>query len=105
MTKAEQKTPLWRQLLATASVVQRVRGGASATAALGEVALELRPGVQALSFQVLRRLGRAQSLRRQLAMRAPAPATDALLCTALALAWNEPEAPYEGFTLVNQTVE
>lgn len=105
MTKAEQKTPLWRQLLATASVVQGVRSGASATAALGEVVLALRPGVQALSFQVLRHLGRAQSLRRQLAARSPPPATDALLCTALALAWSDAEAPYECFTLVNQAVE
>jgi 16S rRNA (cytosine967-C5)-methyltransferase len=105
MTQVEQKAPLWRQLLATASVVQSVRGGVSGTAALGAVALDLRPGVQALSFQVLRRLGRAQSLRRQLAARPPAPATDALLCTALALAWSEDEAPYESFTLVNQAVE
>ncbi|MDP2370899.1 16S rRNA (cytosine(967)-C(5))-methyltransferase RsmB [Rhodoferax sp.] len=105
MIKGEQTTPLWRQLLATALVVQRVRGGASATVALGEVTSELRPGVQALSFQVLRHLGRAQSLRRQLAARSPAPATDALLCTALALAWNDAQAPYESFTLVNQTVE
>ncbi len=105
MTTGEQKTPLWRQLLATASVVQGVRGGVSATAALGDVALALRPGVQALSFQVLRHLGRAQSLRRQLAARSPPPATDALLCTALALAWSDAEAPYECFTLVNQTVE
>ena len=105
MSKAEQKTPLWRQLLATAAVIQGVRKGASATAALGEVALALRPGVQALSFQVLRHLGRAQSLRRQLAARSPPPATDALLCTALALAWRDADAPYECFTLVNQTVE
>lgn len=105
MTKGEHKTPLWRQLLATASVVQGVRSGVSATAALAAVALALRPGVQALSFQVLRHLGRAQSLRRQLAARSPPPATDALLCTALALAWSDAEAPYECFTLVNQTVE
>jgi 16S rRNA (cytosine967-C5)-methyltransferase len=105
MSEADPKTPLWRQLLATAMVVQRVRGGVSTTAALADVDSALRPGVQALSFQVLRQFGRAQSLRRQLAARPPAPATDALLCTALALAWNDAEAPYEGFTLVNQTVE
>ncbi|MBK6293385.1 MAG: 16S rRNA (cytosine(967)-C(5))-methyltransferase RsmB [Rhodoferax sp.] len=105
MTNVDQATPLWRQLLATASVVQRVRGGASATAALTDVAVALRPGVQALSFQVLRNLGLAQSLRLQLARRAPPPATDALLCSALALAWSDAQAPYEVFTLVNQTVE
>ena len=105
MPKADPKTPLWRQLLATATVVQRVRSGVSTTTALAGVDTALRPAVQSLSFQVLRQLGRAQSLRRQLAPRTPAPATDALLCTALALAWHEAEAPYEGFTLVNQTVE
>jgi len=105
MSKSDPKTPLWRQLLATATVVQRVCAGVSTTVALADVDTALRPGVQALSFQVLRQFGRAQSLRRQLAARAPAPATDALLCTALALAWNDAEAPYEGFTLVNQTVE
>jgi 16S rRNA (cytosine967-C5)-methyltransferase len=30
---------------------------------------------------------------------------DALLCTALALAWDSQQAPYEVFTLVNQAVE
>jgi 16S rRNA (cytosine967-C5)-methyltransferase len=35
----------------------------------------------------------------------PAPATDALLCVALALAWDEASAPYDAFTLVNQAVE
>ncbi len=105
MTNDDQPTPLWRQLLATAAVVQRVRGGVSATAALEGVALALRPGVQALSFLVLRNLGRALSLRRQLAARSPPSATDALLCTALALAWNDAQAPYEVFTLVNQAVE
>lgn len=105
MSNGDQQTPLWRQLLATALVVQRVCGGASATAALADVPLALRPGVQALGFQALRNLGRAQSLRRHLAARAPPPATDALLCTALALAWNDAESPYDSFTLVNQAVE
>ena len=105
MAIGDQATPLWRQLLATASVVQRVRDGASATTALSDVAAALRPGVQALSFQVWRNLGLAQSLRRQLARRSPPPATDALLCSALALAWSDAQAPYEVFTLVNQTVE
>ena len=63
------------------------------------------PGVQALGFQVLRWLGRAEALRRQLAKRTPPPAADALLCTALALAWDAERAPYEPFTLVDQAVE
>jgi 16S rRNA (cytosine967-C5)-methyltransferase len=61
--------------------------------------------VQALLFQSLRQLGRAQALRAQLASRAPAPLPDALLCAALALAWDPDNAPYEPHTLVNQAVE
>ena len=79
--------------------------GESATPALARVDPALRPAAQALAFQALRQLGRAQALRGLLAKRAPPPAADALLCTALALAWNEADAPYEVFTLVDQTVE
>lgn len=96
---------LWQQLTATAQALQAIRAGQSGTVALAAVAPGLRPGVQALLFQVLRNLGRAQALRDQLAPRAPAPRVDALLCTALALAWNEDAAPYAPFTLVNQSVE
>lgn len=60
---------------------------------------------QALLFQVLRQLGRAQALRQQLAPRTPPPALDGPLCTALALAWDEASAPYAPFALVNQAVE
>lgn len=105
METKEQNIPLWRQLQSAASVLQQVRSGMSGTAALVPVPNELRPGVQALVFLVLRSLGRAQALRQLLAQRAPPPAVDALLCTALALAWHEQDAPYEVFTLVNQTVE
>ncbi|GKS97094.1 16S rRNA (cytosine(967)-C(5))-methyltransferase RsmB [Acidovorax sp. SUPP2825] len=96
---------LWRQLDAVVTALQAVRGGQSGTAALAAVEPGLRPGVQALLFQVLRNLGRAQALRKQLAPRNPPPRADALLCTALALAWSPDEAPYEAFTLVNQAVE
>ncbi len=96
---------LWQQLQAVATVLQAIRGGSSGTAAIARVAAELRPGVQALSFHVLRRLARAEALRRLLARRAPAPAVDALLCSALALAWQAQDAPYPVFTLVNQAVE
>ena len=97
--------PLWQQLQATAGILLAVRAGQSSTAALDKVATALRPGVQSLTFQVLRSLGRAQALRQQLASRAPPSAADALLCTALALAWRDDDAPYEAFTLVNQTIE
>jgi 16S rRNA (cytosine967-C5)-methyltransferase len=101
----EQKIPLWRQLQAVAAVLLAIRSGVSGTAALADVAADLRPGVQALTFHVLRSLGRAEALRQLLASRTPPPPADALLCTALALAWRTEDAPYEVFTLVNQAVE
>ena len=101
----QEPTPLWRQLQATAGVIAAVRKGSSGTAAVEAVDAPLRPGVQALAFQVWRNLGRAQALRSKLVSRQPSPGTDALLCVALALAWNEAEAPYNAFTLVNQAVE
>ena len=97
--------PLWKQLTAVAQALYSIRAGQSGTTALAEVPSALRPGVQALLFQVLRQLGRAQALRQQLAPKAPAAKLDALLCTALALAWDEAQAPYAPFTLVNQAVE
>ena len=96
---------LWQQLQAVAQALVQVRRGVSGTAALEAVPGALRPGAQALLFQVLRQLGRAQALRAQLAQRAPAPLADALLCSALALAWDAEHAPYEPHTLVNQAVE
>lgn len=100
-----QSAPLWRLLQATAAAVQATRQGRSLTAQLESVSQELRPGVQALSFKVLRQLGRATALREQLAAKTPTPAVDALLCTALALCWRDEEAPYPVHTLVNQAVE
>lgn len=103
--KLTEQLPLWRQLQAAATVLVAVREGASGTAAMARVEVALRPGVQALAFQVLRNLGRADALRRLLARRAPPPLADALLCVALALAWQPDESPYEVFTLVDQSVE
>ncbi|MEJ8815912.1 16S rRNA (cytosine(967)-C(5))-methyltransferase RsmB [Variovorax ureilyticus] len=97
--------PLWRQLHLTAAALASVRTGVSGAVAFEAVEPSLRPGVQALGFQALRWLGRAEALRRQLAKRTPPPAADALLCTALALAWDAGRSPYEPFTLVDQTVE
>jgi 16S rRNA (cytosine967-C5)-methyltransferase len=97
--------PLWRLLQGAAGVLMAVRSGVSGTAALNQVEAALRPGVQALVFQVLRSLARAEHLRTQLAARKPPPPTDALLCVVLALGWRAEDAPYEVFTLVNQAVE
>ena len=100
-----QGVALWQQLTGVAAAFQAIRGGQSGTAALAGVDASVRPGVQALLFQVLRQAGRAEALRRQLATRTPPPAADALLCVALALCWNPEDASYEPFTLVNQAVE
>lgn len=105
MSESDSRIPLWRQLQAVAAVLAAIRQGVSGTAALEGVQASLRPGVQALVYQVLRSLGRAEALRRLLAPRKPPVAVDALLCTALALIWDEAAAPYESFTLVNQAVE
>jgi 16S rRNA (cytosine967-C5)-methyltransferase len=105
MIENDHKLPLWRQLQAVANVLAAIRQGTSGTAALERVEAALRPGVQSLVYHVLRSLGRAEALRQLLAPRKPPAAADALLCTALALAWREQDAPYDGFTLVNQAVE
>jgi 16S rRNA (cytosine967-C5)-methyltransferase len=104
-TTTEHAAPLWQLLQATAKAVQAVRSGRSLTAELESVAAPLRPAVQALSFQAMRQLGRAMALRALLAKKAPPPAADALLCTALALVWQDESAPYPVHTLVNQAVE
>lgn len=96
---------LWRQLQQVAGALAAIRAGTSGSVALDAVDPELRPGVQALLFHTLRWLGRGEALRRHLAKRTPPPAADALLCTALALGWDAARAPYEPFTLVDQTVE
>lgn len=88
-------------------MVQGVREGRSLTDLLEQVPLNARPGTQALSFQVLRRLGGAQTVRGVLAPKVPPPAVDALLISALALLW-PPAAgerpPYPDHTLVDQAV-
>ncbi len=102
------QTPLWRQLEMVASLVAGVRRGRSLTVLLDGVEPALRPGVQALSFAVMRTLGRARALRARLARKSPPEAVDALLCTALALLVTPGEAgraSYEAFTLVDQAVE
>jgi len=97
--------PLSALLATTAVALQAVRLGQSTAGALAAVPAVQRPGVQALLFQVLRNLGRAQALRGALVARTPAPLVDALLCCALALLWRPQHAPYAPFTLVNQAVE
>ena len=105
MSVAVQSPPLWQLLQQTGAAVQAVLAGKSLTAQLQALPPALRPGVQALSFQVMRQLGQAQALRVLLAPRKPSAAVNALLCTALALTGEEAHAPYPGHTLVSQAVE
>ena len=89
----------------TADAVAAVRAGRSLNDALAACPAPARPGTQALAFQTLRQLGRAMALRQQLAKKPPAPWLDALLLTALALIWDEAQAPYAPHTLVDQAVD
>ena len=99
------QAPLWQLLQATSQVALAVHGGRSMTAAIEAVPKDIRPGVQALSFQAMRWWGRAVAIRKALARKAPPAQADALLCTALALSWNDDISPYPVHTLVNQAVE
>jgi 16S rRNA (cytosine967-C5)-methyltransferase len=96
--------------------VQGVGQGRSLTELLPTVPAELRPGVQALTFQVLRQLGTARALVALLAPRKPDPAVHALLCSAVALLLHGPAdagdgaapsafVPYADHTVVNQAVD
>ena len=98
-------TPALARLLEhTAEAVQAVRGGRSLSDLLPRVPEALRPGVQALAFSALRRLGAAQEVRARLAPKTPPPAVEALLLTALALLWPDETPPYADHTLVDQAV-
>jgi 16S rRNA (cytosine967-C5)-methyltransferase len=101
---AGQAPALARLLEQTADAVQAVRAGRSLTDVLAACPPGLRPGTQALSFLVLRRLGAAQAVRAVLAPRTPPPAVEALLLSALALLWPDPAPPYPDHTLVDQAV-
>ncbi|PPE66354.1 16S rRNA (cytosine(967)-C(5))-methyltransferase RsmB [Caldimonas caldifontis] len=97
--------PLSRLLVHTAEAVRAVERGRSLTEVLARVPASARGGTQALSFAVMRELGRARALRRHLVPRAPAPPLEALLCTALALLVRGPASGYDEHTLVDQAVE
>ncbi|WP_442907235.1 16S rRNA (cytosine(967)-C(5))-methyltransferase RsmB [Hydrogenophaga sp. PBL-H3] len=99
------------QLRHTARCVRAVEQGHSLSDVLPQVASELRPGVQALTFHVLRHLGTARELVEQLVQRKPDAAVQALLCSALSLMLEDAEAGsssglhYAAHTVVNQAVD
>jgi 16S rRNA (cytosine967-C5)-methyltransferase len=95
---------LSRQLSLCATAVAGVCRGRSLTDELLTVPDNLRPGVQALAFHVLRWLGAANCLKEQLVAKPPAPPVNALLVSALALLWPASGPPYAAHTLVDQAV-
>ena len=97
--------PLHRLLGQAADAVAAVRAGRSLTDVLAQCPADLRAGTQALSFRALRCLGSAEAARALMAPKAPPPAVDALLVTALALLWpTDGQALYAEHTLVDQAV-
>ena len=98
-------TPALSRLLEQAAdAVQAVLRGRSLTDVLATCPGQLRPGVQALSFLVLRRLGAAQAVRTIVAPRTPPPAVETLLLVGIALLWPDTHPPYPDHTLVDQAV-
>ncbi len=95
---------LSRLLDLTSDAVQGVRAGRSLTDLLARCPPDARPGVQALSFHVMRWLGGAGEVRRALVPKTPPPNVDALLVSAIALLWPVPSPPYPDHTLVDQAV-
>lgn len=112
------------QLRHTAHCVLAVEQGRSLSDVMPQVSAALRPGVQALTFHVLRHWGMARALLGQLVQRQPEPAVRALLCSAVALLLNPARPPdppdqpgdpantaavagphYEAHTVVNQAVD
>ena len=95
--------PLWQLLLHAKAVVQQVRHGRSLSTALPPVPTELRSGVQALSFQTLRQMGRAQEVLAKLAARKPHDELASLLLVGIALMLDDAPA-YAPHVLVDQSV-
>jgi 16S rRNA (cytosine967-C5)-methyltransferase len=105
MTAPSSAPALHQQLQHTASLLMRVRGGASMPDALLKVPAHLRAGCQALGFHVMRWRGSAEAARARLVPRQPEPEVDALLTCALALMWPLRAPAYSPHTLVDEAVK
>lgn len=104
VTTAHPSLPLSRLLDLTADTVAAVKSGRSLSDLLAKLPADARPGVQALSFHVMRWLGGAGEVRQIVAAKAPPPNVESLLLTALALLWPVKDPPYAEHTLVDQAV-
>ena len=96
--------PLSQLLDLSADMLQAVQAGRSLSDELLHVDIRHRPGVQALTFTALRRLGAARELLRGLAPKPPPAKVQSLLCVALALLWPADRPAYAAHTLVDQAV-
>lgn len=104
----KQPVALWQQLQYVADILVAVQSGIRTADGLSTVSQLLRPGVQALSYEVLRNWGVGSWLRGQLVVKRPQVWVDALLSSVLALCWHQDDdkgSIYTDFTLVNQAVE
>ena len=103
-----QAPALSEQLAWTTQVVHAVLQGRSLTTELPRVPGPLRPGIQSLAFDVLRRWGEAQAWVQVLSARKPAPMVQALLGVAACLLTQPASAErnqYAPHTVVDQTVK
>ncbi len=102
---------LAHQLQQVAIFLIALRAGNSWATAQFDVEQAQRPGIQAITFAVLRHLGQGHALRVLLAPKKPMPAADALLTAALALMCAQnaenppPGAVYADHVIVSQAVE
>lgn len=111
---AGQSAPLSDILLGAARALQAVLDGVSITDAIARTPAANRPAVQAVSFHVMRQLGRARAVKQALIPRTPTdPLLDALLLVAFALvvpgdgaeqATGSAGAYYAPHTVVDQAV-
>jgi len=102
-----QAPALSEQLAWTTQVVHAVLQGRSLTTELPRVPGPLRPGIQSLAFDVLRRWGEAQAWVQVLSARKPAPMVQALLGVAACLLTQPAHAErnqYAPHTVVDQAV-
>jgi 16S rRNA (cytosine967-C5)-methyltransferase len=99
-------------LLGAATAVVQVRAGMALPQALAGVfastaaSPQSRGAIQDLAYRSMRQLGRSEALIGAMAPKAPDPLVAALLACALPLmqASDEGPAPYEAFTVVDQSV-
>ena len=98
-------------LLGAAQAVAQVRTGTALPQALAQVFTRLdaqpqaRGAIQDIAYRCMRQLGQSEALIALMAPKAPEPLAAALLACALALLTApDATAPYEEFTVVDQTV-